>query len=362
VGRCRLVVWVCGLIAAAVLLLPATSLAINLPPPEPDLTCSYSGPPSNTATFTAGTGEDTLVLKRVGDEINLFSETQIGHVVGKGKRKRVRWHTELSGPTCNATPTVHNTDAIDVVVNAEEDIDLEVSLDGGPLAPGATPEADGTPEIETRLESLDPGQRVIFVGGPEADWFRFGANNGVQGVNLNAQDEPISPDEDVTMTLAPPSQPADSDWPGAEARLGAGNDTLTTDGGPEFGSPLEGAVIAMGGSGDDSMSSSSPRFTGLNGGPGNDVISGGPKYNIIRAGKGNDVVTGGRGQDLVELGKGHDFANTGPGNDGIAAFDHTRDRVLCGGGRDGVARDPADRVPGCEVRVVRHVGIQIFTD
>jgi Ca2+-binding RTX toxin-like protein len=353
-----LLVFLGALVASAM----AGSEARALTVPSPALTCSYQGPPANTVTFTIQTGEDTLALRRAGDEIQLVSDYSYGTVRRKGKHKKIVWHDLFLPAPCNATPTVHNTDTIRVQADGDEDVDLDVSLAGGPLGPGATPEADGTSEIEIALEHLDPGERVTFVGGPESDWFRFGTAAGVESVNLNAQDED-APDVDATMTLTPPLPTVEAGWPGAEARTGAGDDRVTTDGGPEFGGPITGSVIAMGGAGNDTLVSSTLNpFTGLNGGPGDDLIYGSQKYNVIRAGRGSDVVFGGAGTDVVELGKGHDFVDTGAGKDGIVAFDHTKDRIRCGPGRDAVARDRFDKAPGCERKVEARAGIEIFSD
>lgn len=357
-GRARLVVCLTAFATA----ITASSVGHAVTPPPPALSCSYQGAPEFAATFTIRTGEDTLVLHRLGDEIQLASEYTYGTVRGKGKRKRIIWHRVLQPATCNATPTVHNTNTINLVLDSDEGLDLEVSLDGGRLAPGVTPEADGTSEIEIAVTGLEPGQSIHFRGTSGNDWLRFGTRQGAQGVNLNSQDEPVSPDIDATMTLAPALPPASEDWPGAWGIGGPGNDTITTAGGPEFDSPLLGGVILMGGTGDDTLLSSTPRFTGLNGGPGNDIIYGAPKYNLIRAGKGSDTVFGGTGTDIVELGKGRDFVDTGAGKDGVAAFDHTRDVVRCGRDRDGVARDRKDKAPGCERKIKQRVGLEIFSD
>jgi hypothetical protein len=342
VGRDCFVAFLTAVVATAVA--APHACAISLPPPE--LTCSYEGAPANT-------------VARDMDEIKFFTEQVYGSRP-KGKKK-IKLHHIVQSAACNVVPTVHNTDQIVVRTDPDESTDVNISLEGGPLGPGATPEGDGTPEIETRIES-SAGEEVQFVGGPESDWLRFGTHGGVQGVNLNAQEEPATPDVDATTILSPPSPPFEDDWPGAWARTGAGNDKVTTDGGPEFDSPLEGAVIEQGGTGDDALSATSTRFTGLNGGPGNDTISAEGRYTIVRAGTGSDIVTGGAGVQVVELGKGHDFASTGPGKDGISAFDHIKDRVLCGPGRDVVGRDRADRVHGCELKVRQPFGISIFGD
>jgi RTX calcium-binding nonapeptide repeat (4 copies) len=355
VGRVCLAVCLAAVVATPIAAPDAG--AFRVPPAQ--LTCSYEGAPANTVTFTSGLALDDVGVERDGDQIKFFTEQFYGWRP-KGKKK-IKWHRIVQSAACNVVPTVHNTDQIVVKTDPDESTDVNISLEGGPLGPGATPEADGTSEIETRIES-SPGEDVKFVGGSANDWFRFGTTGGVQGVNLNAQEEANTPDVDATAVLAPPSPPFEDDWPGAWARTGAGNDRVTTEGGPEFDGPLGGAVIEQGGSGDDALSATSARFTGLNGGPGNDTISAAGRYTIIRAGTGNDVVIGGPGQQFVELGKGHDFASTGPGKDGISAFDHTRDRVLCGPGRDFVGRDRADKAPGCELRANRPFGIEIFGD
>jgi hypothetical protein len=355
VGRVCLAACLAGAVATAIAAPDAGAIAV----PPAELTCSYEGAPANTVTFTSGLALDEVTVARDGDQIKFFTEELYG-TRPKGKKK-IKWHRIVQSAPCNVQPTVHNTDQVVVRTDPDESTDVNISLEGGPLGPGATPEADGSSEIETRVES-SPGEEVKFVGGSEGDWFRFGTTGGAEGVNLNAQDEPATPDVDATMILAPPSPPSEDDWPGAWARTGAGNDAVTTDGGPEFDGPIGGAIIEQGGAGDDALSASSGRFTGLNGGPGNDTISAAGRYTIIRAGSGSDIVIGGPGQQFVELGRGQDFASTGPGKDGISAFDHTKDRVLCGAGRDFVGRDRADKVPGCELRAERPFGIQIFSD
>jgi hypothetical protein len=357
VGGVRFVV--CLAVAAAIA--AGAPAASAFTPPPPNLTCSYQGPPSNTVTFTVGLGEDTLVLKRAGDEIKLYSVGFYGYPP-KGKKK-IKEHTIYQAPICNVTPTVQNTDLIVVVNDPDEESDLDVSLEGGPLAPGATPELDGTSEIETQVVVGDFGNTVRFVGGPEADWFRFGTNQGVAGVNLNAQEEAGSPDIDATMRISEPPQRfenPDGELPAASASTGDGDDKVTTSAGPEFNSSFGGAFEANGGSGNDTLIGTESVFTFIKGASGNDSIQGGPGQNVIFGGGGADSITGGIGPDYVEPGRGIDTAFLDGGRDIIAAADGMRDLVNCGARRDFASRDPKDRIHGCERRTTQRFHLKPF--
>lgn len=337
------------LVAVALAALPAGTADAAPTPPPPELTCTHSGAPDNLLTFTTGDGEETIEIRRAGDEIKLFSEHTYG-IVKKGSKKwRIR--TEYDSPTCPVTPTVTNTDRIRVVIEAEENVDLNLSQDSGALAPGATAEADGTSEIEIDGVITSPGQSIGFIGGPANDEMRFGVKGGLLSANLNAQAEP-QPDVDATVALITDLDYVDQEdhleWPPAFAEGRAGDDVISTAGGPEFDAPTPRVLFARGGLGNDSLTSVGNRFNLLNGGPGNDTIQGGTRYSLIRAGAGADVVTGGLGVELIELGPGRDIARTFAGNDGILAFDGKRDWVHCGAGRDVIARDRKDKQPGCE--------------
>jgi hypothetical protein len=54
--------------------------------------------------------------------------------------------------SCGGTPTVTNTDQIDAVARSENDINI--SLSGGPFAPGATPDPGSTSEIEFKVSGV----------------------------------------------------------------------------------------------------------------------------------------------------------------------------------------------------------------
>jgi hypothetical protein len=106
---------------------------------------------------------DEPVLRRQGDRIVVYPEL-------------------LSGPlSCHGSPTVTNTDTIDLTLKNIGD--GEVDLGGGPLAPGATPEPGSVPEIEV----IARGTGALFLeGGRRADHFRYSSTAGERGLNLNA--------------------------------------------------------------------------------------------------------------------------------------------------------------------------------
>jgi hypothetical protein len=76
---------------------------------------------------------------------------------------RIRVSEFLEPPVnCHGTPTIANTDLIKLRARGPNEISLD--LFKGPFAPGATPEPDGSPEIEIRAS----GREATFwlEGGP----------------------------------------------------------------------------------------------------------------------------------------------------------------------------------------------------
>jgi hypothetical protein len=242
----------------------------------------------STSTFL-----DEPVLRRAGERIVVYRE-YLGPLV-----------------PCAGAPTVTNTDRIKLLVRNYGNV--EIQLGGGPLAPGATPEPDSSPEIEVTVG----GTPAVFLdGGPASERFRFMAADGEAGVNLNPGPE----DEDVDFSLSP-----------------AGFSELYVDGGPGadvldiLGHPsLE--VAAFGGPGADLLDSRQGEGIGgalLEGGKGDDRIFGGP---------GDEGIYPGRGRDLVEAGAGDDFIYAKP--------DRVADRIDCGPGADRMIEDTLGRHRG----------------
>ena len=322
----------------------------KLPPPE--MTCTFSGPPDNVLTFTTETGEDTLLLRRAGDEIKLYSETIVGF---RPKRGKTRWRRVMQSPSCPTTPTVSNVDQVSVFIQADEIVDLDVSLQQGPFAPGATAEPDGSPEIELNFQLSELDQTVWFVGGPGPDSFAFGALGEAIGANLNAASE-TTLDVDASVRIVqtgPFISENNGDWPVLAAKGKGGDDSLVTPG-AGFENGWARSVLLSGGSGDDRLTGvTSQRYSAFKGGPGNDLIETGLRFNEIRAGGGNDTVVGGPGREIGDLGKGRDIAITRGNKDALNAIDNRADVVRCGSQKDVVGRDGKDRVPGCERRFTR---------
>lgn len=297
-------------IAAAGFAMLGASIA---PDAEARTRCSYAGPPANVMTVTVGGGFNGLgVVKRRGLAITA------NEFLAPPK------------PCSGGTPTVINTDTINVVLAPLASVDIR--LDGGPFAPGVTPEAEGAPEIEISLSGADA--IGYLVGTPRADEFRWGPGGPHAGLNFNPGS---AGDNDVDMTTI-----------GRDSFLIAqgagGSDTIAT----EPGAPINDFVFSEGGRGNDVLKA--PKTTGgiLDGQSGNDVITGGRFDDEIDGGAGNDRIAGGGGADQITGGPGKDRLLGGTGRDSINSRDSKRDIVRCGSGRDRVKADRRDRLRGCE--------------
>ena len=157
-------------LVAVISILVAPSAAVA----GPLSTCSYDGT-TKTATIDVAAGE--LVTIRRADEA-----------------------ITLDGVACGAA-TIGNTDLVSIVAVHPAATELvEISLFGGPLFPGATPEDDGSSEIEFDIDFKDGfGDRLDIVGSSGDDTISVGSHALVTGtVNLNA-DEAVF-DHDVTVS------------------------------------------------------------------------------------------------------------------------------------------------------------------
>jgi Ca2+-binding RTX toxin-like protein len=216
--------------------------------------------------------------------------------------------------------------------------DASVLLAGGPFAPGATPESDGTSEIE--IEFRGPVWAVVY-GTASADAFDWGPGSTHQaGLNLNAG-ESGDQDVDVDITLS-------RGYASLLARGLGGDDTITTS--PQLVSPA--SVLSGGGPGDDRVTAGLHAGGILEGEAGDDVLIGSGLADNLIGGPGNDRLVGGRGSDRFDLfdgARGRDLIIAGPGPDQINSRDSARDRVRCGPGYDRVTADRKDRLRGCEL-------------
>ena len=276
--------------------------------------CVYAGPPTNVLTVSVGGGFETVITRR-GQEI---TASDYG-----------RDPEGCSG----AIPTITNTDTIRLVFSGTSLPYVEVLLENGPLAPGATPEDAGASEIE--LEVYGSGLGVDIVGTHRNDEFRWGRRGKHTGLNVNPDD---AGDKDVDVVMIGRRPPV------LYALGAAGNDTIT--GAAVLGG---GYVRAQGGPGDDVLSAPRGlRGASLSGGTGDDLLIGSRFDDILAGGAGSDRIVGGPGADNISGGTGPDEIWGGAGRDVIDIHDRTRDIVSCGPGRDRVSIDRHDRVAACE--------------
>ncbi|HEX5608876.1 MAG TPA: hypothetical protein VFX45_02150 [Solirubrobacterales bacterium] len=247
--------------------------------------------PQGSVLSISVTERTRAIVRRAGDAITVF---------------------EFANPArgCQAGATIANTDRIELF--AGEDTGVHIELAKGPFAPGLTPEADGSPEIEFEIS----GEGLVeVVGPPGPDHYRFTGAGTESGVNLNPAD-----DEDPDLTVPP------------EARAGiifvvsggAGADRIDALGRPAL------EMFAVGGRGDDTLVAA-PGGAILGGEAGSDLLIGSPTLDFIVPGKGADVVRAGGGPDEVVLNR-----------------DGARDRVDCGSGNDfAFGADRLDRLRSC---------------
>ena len=277
--------------------------------------CVYAGPPTNVLTVSVSGRFETVITRR-GQEITASD------------------YGRDSDGCSGAIPTVTNTDTIRLVFSGPRLPYVEVLLENGPLAPGATLETGGASEIE--LEVYGSGLGVDIVGTHRNDEFRWGRRGTHTGLNVNPDD---AGDKDVDVVMIGGRRP-----PVLYALGAAGNDTIT--GAAVLGG---GYVHAQGGPGDDVLGAPRGlRGATLSGGAGDDLVSGSHFDDILAGGAGNDRIIGGAGADNISGGTGLDEVWGGAGRDRIDVKDSARDVVSCGRGRDRVSIDRHDRVTGCE--------------
>ena len=279
--------------------------------------CKYS---AGELRVFATAEDDNLTISREGEEINLVAESD---EYGDGPSILLACR--------GGDPSVTNTDHISI-----EDSLASVLLDlgPGPLAPGATPEADGTSEIEITATPREPPAFLLVAGSDGADTINLGRTaSGALGANLNAAAEP-TPDADLELV--------GRQFVTVLGRRGA--DSISGQGGPGFTGPF-GAALFM--SGDD----------------GNDTLTGGPRFDFIYDGDGRDRVVGSLGREYVISGEGRDRIATGPGADLVYSRDRggKPDRVNCGGGPDQFVSHDGAKGGSCKVVTARHARFHLTT-
>jgi Ca2+-binding RTX toxin-like protein len=288
--------------------LPASSQAF--------VACSLSGT-ELTVNLTAS--DDSVTFQRFGDQVAVLTGSSLEDYSGDYYDQQ----TQILIPCSGGTPTVQNTDHVSVVQSPSAEFgSVTIDESAGPFEPGATPEGDGSSEIEFGLNM--PGRRsaVGIKGSDGPDTIQIGTlPSTAPGVNLNVQADRSSPDLDVEA-------PGVSNF---EVDSEGGDDSVSAMGGSGFAAPLRsGVLFAIGGAG-------------------NDFLQAGPLGAALGGEEGRDLLIGSPSEDLLDGGSGKDRMFAGHGSDRLYAADGRKDLVICGAGkRDYVVDDLVDRSLHCE--------------
>lgn len=255
---------------------------------EPVTTCAYD-PATRVVTFNFATASATRELAqpyitRDGAEIVFEAD----------------FETPLS--CAGGTPTVTNTDRIDLTRSGNVTVLMTLELNHGPLAPGATAEA-GRPEIE--IESYLPDFELEITPSDKAERFNFGAASGTPMANLNAAEGASEADADIVFHDL--EDPGNHGYAIAVATYSGrghsnrGDDTYAAGGGPGVGTRFPYNVLLVGGKGRD-------RLFGGNGG---DTLYGGEDPDLLLGGRGRDRINSlGAQHDVVDCGSDRDRAES----------------------------------------------------
>jgi hypothetical protein len=299
----------------ALVLLPVVAALAWPAGAEALVSCSHAG-----AAMTVGINRDDegVIVARAGDAITVTAISSFG--LGP----------QVAVPCSGASPTVTNTDQITINEAAVVEFgSASISLAGGPLAPGATPEPDGDSEIEVTMNMFGALGFGEIRGSNGPDLITFGRlASGASAANLNPLAEE-SPDADVEFLSA--------EAIGANGKKG--RDEIRARGAAGLAGPLRRVA-----------------FSAI-GGPGRDLLVGARAFNGLDGGPGRDRLLGSAGKDFAITGEGRDVAVMGDGSDFAISLKGGRDRVDCGGGETDLAfADRKDRHPGCDKVLNRFPG------
>jgi serralysin len=306
-------------VLGAALLWPASSNAF--------VACNLSG---SELTVNLTAGDDSVTFQRFGNQIAVLTGSSLSDGY---EDDYYSGDSQILIPCSGGTPTNENVDHVSVIQSPRGEFgSVTIDESAGPFAPGATPEGDGSSEIEFGLNLPGRLSSVGIKGGDGPEAVQIGTlPSGAPGANLNAQEDGASPDVDVE---APGTREFEVDAEG-------GDDSVTGMGGPGFAGPLRNA------------------FVFAQGGLGKDFLQAGPLGAALGGDEGRDVLVGSGREDVLEGGSGKDKMFGGHGSDRMFAADGKKDLVICGSGRrDYVVDDLIDRSLHCErgrqVRVRKH--------
>src|SRR5262245_16801350 len=275
-----------------------TYLMLTAMPAQAAVSCSYDAV-NRQVNVVSDTGSEAA-LRVGGGGVILFDDDD----------------DASDGTQCD-TATVNNTDGIEVDATGGGG-DVEIDLLGGPFAPGETPEATGTSEIEINVtgDAADGGNDIEIEGSDDDDTIAAGdggsgatLSEGAGAINLNG-------DNDADVTFVDQGNGALQDF---FIRGNDGNDTINASGGAGTGNDL-------------AMSD-----TSLEGGPGDDSITGTDFFD--GGGLDGDQIDGEEGDDTLNGLGGDDFLDDSGvvddlDNDGFNECDEDELDVLHGGVAD----------------------------
>lgn len=284
-----------------------------------------------TCTYTSAKKLVTLKLPSTDAEEGPYT---IGRVPGS---KRIGYDSDLvTWKRCGAA-TVTNTNKIKVVGTDQSEA-LVISLEGGPLAPGASSEKTGVSEIEVVGDLGDGTDTLTLRGGNGADRLTLHSRSSA---SLNSDKDADVALEGLDAWVLDGGLGADvldgHGVPNVEAYgkegpdrvIGSkGRDRLYGDGGATAG---DGNDVIIGGAGDDS----------LYGGGGRDRLEGGADDDYLLGQGGNDNLSGGSGGDAFYAdpgADGNDVISGGSGEDRVSYSDRSKPLRLT---LDGKANDGA---------------------
>lgn len=321
-------------------------LASALPPAaahaEPRrLGCEYveSGPPGAVGNQLVITGNANPLVRREGDLV------LVGTSAANGPR-------DFEPIPCGQEATVTNIDRIvyrGTPVPPRREHQFLLDERGGPLGPGASPEAVD-PEIEVEVVLPDQRQarpRVQILSGEGRDEFLLGGGAGRLTVSLEQlpseaplPDAGFSVDADL-IVAAPPHT--------VELKLhgGGGGDVLDA-------RPLDrhrGLIRSLLMAGDEGRDAllGTEREDHLEGGAGPDRLFGRGGRDFLYPSAGSDTTIGGAGADIISGRRGSaepdiqpDVYAGGSGDDYIDARRGGADEISCGPGKDEAVADRED--------------------
>ena len=201
----------------------------------------------------------TLIVKAHGDDVTITREDERVAVIGPG------------GVVCKGG--TRRLDRLDAIRVSGADLST-VDLRNGPLSPGATPEPDGTDEIEVRIAhtaypeilASDDSQRIEIGVDPSG------------GATVDFDPVAGAPEADIGYAPNPELE--------LELHTGPGDDVLDARHSHVY-------LVLFARAGDD-------RILGPETGIGEDALS------YLSAGPGNDYVDGGPDTDVIDGGRGDD--------------------------------------------------------